>query len=97
MTFTSAVQSIRENEATKRESWNGYVFKRFSSDSTHENPKFDLVFKAKDGSESVYPFGTGSEEIPMTLSKKIVEGFMFDDWVRGTVDAFERARTGGDF
>lgn len=97
MTFTSAVQSIREGEAIKRESWNGYAYKIFADGSTYEEPKFDLVFKAQDGTETVYPFGTDTKEVPMMLSKKLIEGFMRDDWIRGTIESFERARVGGDF
>lgn len=97
MIFASAIQSLRGGDAAKRESWLGYVFKRYAKDSTAESPKYDLVFKNKDGSESVYPFDTGTAEVPLGLPKMMLVGFMSDDWIRGRIDAFEKARTGGDF
>ena len=97
MTFTSAVQSIRGDEAVKRESWNGYVFKRFAPDSAPDSKIFDLIFKTKDGAEFVYSFGTETKDVPMELSKNLVDGFIHDDWIRGTIESFEKARLGSDF
>ena len=97
MTFMSAINSIRDGEATKRASWLGYVYKKPAPDSTEQAPKFDVVIVQKDGAKYVYPFGTQTEPSPTELTKTLLEGFMADDWDRGTIEAFEKARTGGDF
>jgi len=99
MTFTNAIQNIRNGEAVKRESWIGYVLKQEAADSTIESPKYDIVFVHKDGSRNVFPFGTETAESQCSLNKDLLASFMADDWIRGSADEFEKARTGtsGDF
>lgn len=99
MTFTSAIQNLRSGEAAKRESWTGYVLKQDAPDTTNETPKYDFVFVQRDGTRYVYAFGTDSKDTPCQLTKVLLEGFMADDWIRGSAEEFEKARTGtgGEF
>lgn len=99
MTFSHAVQSLRHGEAVKRESWRGYlVCEVQATEEDQANSRTaprDLVFVAADGQRSVYSFGTQTKETPMQLTRGMLESFIADDWMRGSADAFEAARTGG--
>lgn len=98
MTFTAAINSIRPGDAIRRPSWRGYVYKEFpAGEETSRSEKCDVIIVSKDGSKSVYPIGTESALKPTVLSPALLAGFMKDDWERGTVEAYERARVEGDF
>lgn len=92
MTFPVAIQSLRDGEAIKRESWTSYIRKDVKPDDAPEAPKYDLVLVKRDGTEHVYSF-SGGTDVPVMLSRELLEGFMRDDWIRGSAAAFEKART----
>lgn len=95
MTFTSAIQSLREGGATKRESWCGYVtMENHVADDRGKTTAYDVVVVDASGNRYVYPFGTDTPETPLQLSKGLLESFMRDDWIRGSKDEFEKARVG---
>lgn len=95
MTFNSAIQSLRDGEATKRESWRGYVTtENHVLDDRGRVTAYDVVIVDASGNRSVYPFGTDTPETATQLSKDLLESFMRDDWIRGSRDEFEKARVG---
>jgi len=96
MTFSSAVQCLRPGDAIKRESWRGYVTReaKVGEDQDFRDAPFDITFVQGDGSKAVYSFGTDTPEVPAKLSHELLDAFMHDDWIRGSADAFERARVG---
>lgn len=100
MTLTGALQSCRNGDAVKRESWRGYIQKVFPGAEKEEtrlpnDAPFDVVVVAADGTKATYSFGTETAEEPTQLSHELLDAFLRDDWIRGSADAFEKARAGG--
>lgn len=98
MTFAGALQSCRNGDAVKRESWRGYIQKVFpGAEETRflNDAPFDVVIVAADGAKATYSFGTDTDEDPTQLSHELLDAFLRDDWIRGSAESFEKARAGG--
>ena len=96
MTFTTAINSCRNGEAVKRETWTSYIRNEVPEGTTGDTSKtgFVLTFVRRDGETSTYAFGVdGHPENPMMLSHELLEGMLNDDWIRGNAESFEKART----
>ena len=94
MSFNNAMQGLRPGDAVKHESWSGYVTRMDADGSTYESPLYDVVVVQRDGTKYVYPFGSGSAPSPCELSPALLSAILSDNWIRGSVDEFEKARTG---
>ncbi len=99
MTLTGALQSCRNGDAVKRESWRGYIQKVFpgAEEETRlpNDAPFDVVVVAADGTKATYSFGTETAEEPTQLSHELLDAFLRDAWISGSAEAFEKARAGG--
>lgn len=96
MPYSYVINSLEAGMAAKRPNMVGYVKKTIPTDAA--DGEYELTFVKRDGTETVYEVaadGTVTCTSPMSFDVELAAGMMADDWISGTVDSFESARSGG--
>ena len=97
MPFAYVMQNLQPGMAAKRPSWNGYVKKTVATGA--EEGSYSLTFKKRDGTENKYDVtATGitvaSGSSAVLMDPELLAAMLSDDWITGSIDTFESARSG---
>lgn len=95
MDFYSAIATLRDGYAAKRQSWGGYVMKHVTSDVSDVNETYELTFVSKGGTSYKYTYDGSTWTAPSTkvpFDADIMAAMVADDWMTGKASAFEAAR-----
>lgn len=102
MTFSNAVEFLRDGYAAKRPSMGGYVFKTVTSGSDAEVETYTLTYRkrANQGAapvDFVYSFDGSAWSVvgtPATMDAELHSHMIADDWITGKMSDFEASRSG---
>lgn len=95
MDFNSAISTLRDGYAAKRQSWGGYVKKVVTSEASASTETYKLTFVSKAGTSYEYSFNGTAWTAPSTkvpFDADIMAAMVADDWMVGKTTAFEAAR-----
>lgn len=94
MPFAYIMKNLQPGMAAKRSNWAGYVKKTAAEGAAEDT--YTLTFVNRAGTQKVYTVTAGviSTTDALSMDAEFLAGMLSDDWVSGTIEAFEASRSG---